>query len=267
MYLSRFPLFCRIPSGKFSFLPNPVFVYKVRKMKHNPPQITQFNAGYYQNGLPEINGDEIVYLGMSMYPTFIDGDRVIFDRFTQIQRGDVIVYPEPGGHRYIIHRVIEIQGDQVQTGGDNNRRPDSYSIARQSIIGKVTRKRRFDVTSSVRGGFWGRMYFRYLVSVHRRIRESIKLGKPLYELLVRGAILGRLFAPFLDIRKVVLIKDGKTEIRLLLNNHYVGMRKGDDQPWSIRAPFRLFIDPDQLPEYGVIVREALEGEIISSEKI
>lgn len=232
-------------------------------MKHNPPQITQFNVGYYQNRLPEINGDEIAYLGMSMYPTFIDGDRVVFDRFTHIQRGDVIVYPEPEGHRYIIHRVIEIQGDQVQTAGDNNRSPDSYSIARQSIIGKVIRKRRFDVTSSVRGGFWGRIYFRYLISIHRRIRESIKFGKPLYELLIRGAILGRLLSPFLDIRQVVLIKDGKMEIRLFLNNHYVGMRKGADQPWSIRAPFRMFIDPNKLPAYGEVIREALEEEFAS----
>jgi signal peptidase I len=233
-------------------------------MKHNPPQITQFNVGHYQNGLPEINGDEIVYLGMSMCPTFIDGDRIIFDRITHIRRGDVIVYLEPGGHRYIIHRVIEIQGDQVQTAGDNNRSPDSYSITRQSIIGKVIRKRRFDATSSVRGGIWGRMYFRYLVSIHRRIRESIKIGKPLYELLVRGAILGRLFAPFLDIRQVVLIKDGKTEIRLFLNNHYVGMRKGVDQPWSIRAPFRIFIDPNKLPAYGEVIREALEESVASN---
>jgi len=229
-------------------------------MKHIPPQITQFNSGYYQNGLPDIKGDEIAYLGMSMYPTFIDGDRVIFDRFIHIQRGDVIIYPEPGELRYIIHRVIEIRGDLVQTAGDNNRCPDSYLITRQSIIGKVIGKRRLDATSSVRGGIWGRIYFRYMVSVHRRIRESIKSGKPLYELLIRGAILGRLFAPFLKIRQVVLIKDGKTEIRLFLNNHYVGMRKGVDQPWNIRAPFRLFIDTDQFPEYGVIVRKTLEEE-------
>ncbi|PWR73213.1 signal peptidase I [Methanospirillum lacunae] len=232
-------------------------------MNHNPPQITQLNVGYYLDNLPEINGDEIVYSGMSMYPTFIDGDKVIFDRFSQIKHGDVIVYPEPGGHRYIIHRVIEIQGEQVQTAGDNNRSPDSYSIDRQSIIGKVIRKRRFDVSSSVRGEIWGRIYFRYRVSIHRRILESITFGKPLYELLVRGAILGKLFAPFLDIRQVVLIKDGKTEIRLFLNNHYVGVRKGVDQPWSIRAPFRIFIDPDKLPAYRDVIREALEEELSS----
>lgn len=237
-------------------------------MKHNPPQIIQFNVGgYYLDNLPEINGDEIVYLGMSMYPTFIDGDKVIFDRFSQIKHGDVIVYPEPGGLRYIIHRVIKIQGDQVQTAGDNNRNPDSYSIVRQSIIGKVIRKRRFDATSSVRGGIWGRMYFRYLVSIHRRICESIKFGKPLYEPLVRGAILGRLFAPFLDIRQAVLIKDGKTEIWLFLNNHYVGIRKGTEQPWNIRAPFRIFIDPNKLPPYGEVIREAVEDSVVSNKSI
>lgn len=239
---------------------------RAMKRKNIPPPIIQFNSGFHQDGLPEIKGDEIVYQGLSMYPTFIDGDYLIFDRNTQIQCGDVIVYPEPGGLRYIIHRVIKIQVDLIQTAGDNNHSPDSYLITRRSIIGKVIRMRRLDVTSSVRGGIWGWMYFRYLASVHRRILESIKFVKPVYELLVRGAILGRLFAPYLNIRQVVLIKNGKTEIRLFLNNHYVGIRKGSDKPWSIRAPFRLFIDPDQFPEYGVIVRKALEEESGLNEK-
>jgi hypothetical protein len=230
------------------------------KRKNVPPPIIQFNTGYHQDGLPDIKGDEIVYQGLSMYPTFIDGDWLTFDRSTHIQRWDVVIYPEPGGLRYIIHRVIKIHGGLVQTSGDNNRSPDPYLIARRSIIGKVIKMKRLDEMSSVRGGIRGWMYFRYLVSVHRRLRQSIKFVKPLYDILVRGAILGRLFAPFLDIRQVVLIKDGKTEIRLFLNNYYVGIRKKADQPWSIRAPFRFFINPNKLPEYGVIVRKALEEE-------
>lgn len=227
----------------------------------SPSPIIQFATASCHGILPDITGDEISYQGMSMYSTFIDGDRLIFDRDSPIKRGDVIVYPEPRRSRYIIHRVVHMTGDVVRTAGDNNWNLDSYSIDRRSIVGKVIRIRRLDTISSVRGGFRGRLYFWYMVFIHRRIRVILLQGKPLYELLVHGAIFGRLFAPFLDIRPVVLIKEGKPEIRLFLNNHYVGIRRRADRPWSIRAPFRFFIDPDTLPEFGVIVREAMEGEI------
>ena len=227
----------------------------------SPFPIIQFTTASGHGFRSDITGDEITYLGMSMYPTFIDGDRLIVDRESPIRRGDIIVYPEPGGTRYIIHRIVHITGDVVRTAGDNNQHPDSYVLDLRDIIGKVIQMRRLDMTSSIRGGLFGRLHFRYAVSIRSRIHTLFVPGKPLHGLLARGVVLGHLFTPYLDIRPVVLIKDGKTEIRLFLNNHYAGVRKGADRPWHIRAPFRLFIDPDQLPEYGVIVREAMEKEI------
>ncbi len=87
-------------------------------------------------------------------------------------------------------------------------------------------------------------------------------GKRFYEIISRHTLLGRMLSPWITINPIVLIKDGNPEIRLFMNNRYVGIRKGSDKPWNILAPYRLFINPDELPEFGVMIREALESEKI-----
>jgi signal peptidase I len=211
--------------------------------------------------LPRIEGNEISYIGSSMYPTFINGDRLTFDRRSRITSGDIIVYAEPEGERYIIHRVIGIQGNQVQTAGDTNQSPDSYLLDRQKVVGKVIMRNRLTKATKVRGGIIGIIQYRYWQPLLWRIIHLFKQKTICYEFLARHTIPGKLLSPFLRVQLVVLIKDGKDEIQLFLNEHYAGVRKGADRPWVVRPPFRLFINPNQLQEYGVIVRLALETEI------
>ncbi|MFH0967040.1 MAG: signal peptidase I [Methanobacteriota archaeon] len=116
--------------------------------------------------LTKLTGEEITYQGSSMFPIFIEGDRLIFEKNSRIRSGDVIVYAEPGGLRYIIHRVITIRGDQmIQTAGDNNRAPDPYILDPALVLGKVIRRNRLIYSTPVRGGIHGLVLYQYPKSV------------------------------------------------------------------------------------------------------
>lgn len=57
-------------------------------------------------------------LSGSMEPTFSKGALLIVKKSDAIQKGDIVVYQSES--ELIVHRVISIDGDQVQTQGDAN---------------------------------------------------------------------------------------------------------------------------------------------------
>lgn len=57
-------------------------------------------------------------LSGSMEPTFSKGALLIVKKSDDIQKGDIVVYQS--GSELIVHRVIAINGEQVQTQGDAN---------------------------------------------------------------------------------------------------------------------------------------------------
>ena len=67
----------------------------------------------------------------SMYPTFKCGDQVLCRKITDINQvsvGDVIVFRRPDDGGYSLHRVIQHNGDSVNTKGDNNKYTDPYDV-------------------------------------------------------------------------------------------------------------------------------------------
>ena len=68
-----------------------------------------------------------VVLSGSMEPTLAVNDLMVFREAKSIQVGDVVVFQDMGNH--VVHRVIALQEDQVQTKGDaNNAADDPISI-------------------------------------------------------------------------------------------------------------------------------------------
>ena len=62
-----------------------------------------------------------VVSGNSMLPTMEDGDNFIYSQYVEPEEGDIIVFEESGPRdRLIVHRVVEINDDEIIAQGDNN---------------------------------------------------------------------------------------------------------------------------------------------------
>ena len=72
----------------------------------------------------------------SMVPTFYKGDMVVVYNNHKVNVGDIIVFDIPGKDFPIIHRVKEINGNQIITQGDNNPVQDPWTITTDAIHGK-----------------------------------------------------------------------------------------------------------------------------------
>ena len=75
-----------------------------------------------------------VVLSGSMEPVLSVNDLLFIKETEDIRTGDIVVYQN--GHELIVHRIISISGDTVQTHGDSNSTPD-FAINISSIKGKV----------------------------------------------------------------------------------------------------------------------------------
>lgn len=73
----------------------------------------------------------------SMAPTFNRGDMVLMTEFTDIEEGDVIMFSTPQEQMPVVHRVSEIQGDEIRTKGDFNPREDSWTINESAVYSEA----------------------------------------------------------------------------------------------------------------------------------
>lgn len=88
-----------------------------------------------------VEGKKVVFTpsGVSMRP-FIEGgcDSVMLYRLPKVQVGDIcLVRLNENNHpRYVLHRVIRIEGDQITLMGDGNLQGEEHTL-RQDIFGTV----------------------------------------------------------------------------------------------------------------------------------
>ncbi|MEU6236134.1 S26 family signal peptidase [Kitasatospora sp. NPDC047058] len=103
----------------------------------------------------------VVVEGGSMEPTLRDGDRVLVRRTRAFRRGDVVVFPVPGGPRvpqdpsWLVKRVSAVAGDPAADGcpavpsghlavlGDNPRSLDSRAfgtVPSRTALGVAVRR-------------------------------------------------------------------------------------------------------------------------------
>jgi len=91
----------------------------------------------------------------SMLPAIKKGDELVMRRvkFSQVKRGDVIVYNDEIFKQVTVHRVVKIikRGSKISflTKGDSNRYQDKEVVDKKNFIGKVELVRR-----KILGGFF-----------------------------------------------------------------------------------------------------------------
>ena len=109
--------------------------------------------------------------GNSMLPFIRDGrDRVVLRRKEELAVGDIVLMHTGG--RYVLHRVIEIDGEQVTLMGDGNLKGVEHGT-RAEIIGTVTEIIRPDGHNirPGKGRFWRvlKPVRRYILFIYRRL--------------------------------------------------------------------------------------------------
>jgi signal peptidase I len=82
----------------------------------------------------------VVVSGISMQPTYYDGDLVVMRRTNNYIIGDIIAYAvpegEPGAGAMVIHRVIGRDSVGFITRGDNNNGNDQWRPTGKDIVGE-----------------------------------------------------------------------------------------------------------------------------------
>lgn len=57
--------------------------------------------------------------GSSMEPTILDKDRAIVYRRAKIEHGDIIIFFSPNDNKYLVKRIIGLEGDVIEIRYDN----------------------------------------------------------------------------------------------------------------------------------------------------
>lgn len=95
-------------------------------------------VAYLVAGPRELGGPAgyVVVSGDSMEPTYSDGDLVITRDRDRYRVGDIITYqPRIEEDFPVIHRVVEVDGDELVTRGDNRAEDDAWAIDDEDVVG------------------------------------------------------------------------------------------------------------------------------------
>jgi signal peptidase I len=194
-----------------------------------------------------------LYTGPSMNPTLKTGDLLHVAQYegTAIRRGDVIVFKPAGKTNAVTHRVVAIDGERVQTRGDNNDGTDPWLITRDHVLGRVISATRRGRPRWVHGGVLGRMHGR-IVGLRRPICQKLfRLLQPTYRRLSALGIF-RWAARSMDIRIVSFARPGMPqELHLQMAGRVIGRLLPGEERWRIKPPFRLLVNEDSLPGNGI----------------
>lgn len=187
--------------------------------------------------------------GESMRPLFRPGDRIVFVpcRVEALRRGDVIIFIQPGKKERVVHRVVSTGPDGIRTKGDANPCRDAWGLRQEDIVGRAVSVERECRVIPVAGGLAGRL----LNSFIRAFRKSDHLAShvlhPCYRGLARSGLFRALLPPALRPRVITFERDGAGEMQLVLGGRVIGRRPAGAGAWTIRRPYRIFVDEQALP--------------------
>lgn len=193
--------------------------------------------------------DTALFRGSSMGAVFRDGDRLMIEpcEIADLVKGDIVVFIAPGGGERIVHRVIAVGADRFRARGDANPGADPWLFNGEHLIGRVTAYERNGDLYPVAGGRRGRLRALVTRTIRRVDHHSSSIFHPIYRRLSRSSILKRLIPGSLRPRVLLLRKEGDTEMQLLMGRRVIGRRTAGGSGWTIRRPFRIFVDEEGLP--------------------
>jgi signal peptidase len=170
--------------------------------------------------------------------------------------GDVVCYRLSEENVNAVHRVVSVRGRGtgdggpkvgIRTRGDNNPEPDARVLTADDLLGRVVYARRGSRLRPIPGGLTGRMvaWNVRLRKVVWRVVDGVVSGA--YQGFVRGGPFDFLLPGDLKPRPVCFNGRGAATLKLLMGRRTVGHYNYRSNRWSIRRPFRLFVDEQTLP--------------------
>lgn len=199
--------------------------------------------------LPADAGPALFVRGDSMRPLFRPGDRIVFIpcRAEELRRGDVIIFTPPDQGERVVHRVVSTGRGGIRTRGDANPRRDPGEVRQESLVGRAVYAERDGRPIPVAGGPVGCLTVACIRAFRRCDHAASYLLHPCYRVLARCGIFRVLLPPALRPRVVSFKRDGAREMQLVLGRRIIGRRPAGAGAWTIRRPFRLFVDEQALP--------------------
>ncbi len=85
-------------------------------------QVALLTTGWLFLAPPQLGGSTryVIVEGSSMAPLLADGDLAVVRSSEDVGVGDVVLYEEPDFGVGVLHRVVELDGDQLVLKGDAN---------------------------------------------------------------------------------------------------------------------------------------------------
>jgi len=185
-----------------------------------------------------------IYNGPSMVPTFRPG-HLLYLRpdASDISPGDVIVFDNPSGNNYTVHRVVSISGGGLITRGDNNRLTDLVPVLPDHLVGRVEMledQGRLQLVAGGRRGLWlarlgwgarwtGRRLRHLFWKPYNFIRNCAPIRK----------ILQRWFSPYLTVT-YLNTPDGPL-VKTTFQERTVALWRPQQSHFECRKPYDLFV--------------------------
>ena len=192
--------------------------------------------------------DSLVCVGTSMHPTLKVLDVLYLSPYTgkKICRGDVIAF-QTTEKRKVTHRVTSITPQGFITKGDNNLETDLVAVQPDDVLGQVIAARRNKKALKVYGGSAGFLIGKFHNARCRANYYTLQLIRPVYYLASKSGIF-RLWLPRGWKPSVLSFNRPEgVEMQLRMGQKLIGRYNPETGKWSIKPPFRLFIDEVLLP--------------------
>jgi len=192
----------------------------------------------------------ITYTGPSMNSTLREGDllEVVPYNRRAVKKGDII-YFQRKKERAVVHRVVRVTKEGIQTRGDNNSADDPYILGKKEIIGQVVAAQRSQHRRASPGGQPG-LFLMHINRLRRAfLHQGTRLLSGLYQSLAKkGTAQG--FLPKKFRPQVVSFQTSRYQelYKLMVNGKEVGRYDDRNDEWRILRPFRLFVDENELPQ-------------------
>ena len=194
---------------------------------------------------------KLLYTGSSMNPLFREGDvlEVAPYQGLEISLGDVVAFSPPEKPGKVIHRVLAVTPRGIITKGDYLARPDDWIVKPGGILGKVVAIHRqgriLPVPRQAPASLYLLKGFRWCNRVVSRLLQ------PVYHRLANSGLFRGRLGRWLQPELLHFSRADGPEWQLWLGNLLIGRKLPHQAHWTIRRPFRLFVDEATLPPSSV----------------